>query len=286
MMKLISWNVNGRSKKLPDQVSVLVHRNPQVIALQEVTRGNTQILQKHLADQGFSFTINSFEVACSLTDLTGPRRYGQLIASKFPISPILPGNFQVPWPERILSAEINTPWSSIDIHTTHIPPGATNFWIKIEMLEGLYQGLAGNTQRPRILCGDLNTPKEERPDGEVITWGQRINKEDKAVIRKRIRGNSGKRWDEGERNVLKGLANYDLKDVYRLVHGYERQEFSWYAKRKGLTIGRRFDHIFCSSSLNPVICEYLHEFREMGLSDHSAIEACFDISGLWRPVSY
>ena len=79
-------------------------------------------------------------------------------------------------------------------------------------------------------------------------------------------------WDEEERNVIEGLAEYDLPDMFRLLNGYEKNEFSWILSRKGAIIARRrFDHIFASKKLNPMACHYLHYFRENQLSDHSAI---------------
>ena len=37
-IRLISWNVNTRVRCLPDQVAALVARQPDIVALQEVTR--------------------------------------------------------------------------------------------------------------------------------------------------------------------------------------------------------------------------------------------------------
>jgi exonuclease III len=96
-----------------------------------------------------------------------------------------------------------------------------------------------------------------------------------AVLWRRWRGGTGARWDAGERSVLDGLARFDLADVFRTLHGYEREEYSWYAKRNGVFRGRRFDHVFASASLEPISCTYLHALRESGLSDHSPIEAVF-----------
>jgi endonuclease/exonuclease/phosphatase family metal-dependent hydrolase len=45
--------------------------------------------------------------------------------------------------------------------------------------------------------------------------------------------------------------------------------------RQVYLIGRRFDHVFASTSLNPLSCTYLQKFRESGLSDHAALEAVF-----------
>jgi hypothetical protein len=133
---------------------------------------------------------HSFELVPCPILLTGPRRYGLLIASRFPICPWEPGRFNVPWPERILSVDIETP------------------------------------------CG------------------------------------------------LQALAPYDLHDVYRRLHGYATQAYSWYPRRhdprrQAQMIGRRFDHGFASASLNAVSCTYLHAFRTSGLSDHAALEITF-----------
>jgi exonuclease III len=86
---------------------------------------------------------------------------------------------------------------------------------------------------------------------------------------------TGDRWDAAERNVLKGLAPFDLPNVFPTLHGYGVAEWSWYWQGKGRRIGRRFDHVFASRRLHAVRCQYLHAFREMGLSDHSPIEVDF-----------
>jgi exonuclease III len=95
-------------------------------------------------------------------------------------------------------------------------------------------------------------------------------------VRLRSRGGcSDGQWDTAERSILTGLADFDLFDVYRQIHGYERQEFSYSFTRKGRTVARRFDHVFASRSLNAVSCRYLIKLREQGLSDHSPIEVVF-----------
>jgi exonuclease III len=198
------------------------------------------------------------------------------------------GRFDVPWPERILSVNLETPWGLLEMHTTHIPPDVTNDWIKIEMLEGLYARLAHPSAIPRVLCGDFNTPQLERSTGEVVTWGQRLNSKGLAMIRQHLRRGESARWDQGERQVLLGLAAYDLHDVYRRLHGYTMQAYSWYPYRKdphrqAQMMGRRFDHGFASASLYPVSCSYLQMFRESGLSDHAALEVVFSAYPSSRP---
>jgi hypothetical protein len=121
---------------------MLTSREPDLVALQEVRWPGLSRLRTLLADRGLIHQADSFELAPCPTILTGPRRYGLLIASRFPIHPWGLGRFDVPWPERMLSVNLETPWGLLEMHTTHIPPGVTNGWIKIEMLEGLYRGLA------------------------------------------------------------------------------------------------------------------------------------------------
>lgn len=106
----------------------------------------------------------------------------------------------------------------------------------------------------------------------MVTWGQRIKKDGSIKVEK-----GHNRWDSGERNVLVGLAEYDLVDVFRLLNGYELDEKSWFMMRKGVEFSRRFDHVFSSRSLKWVDCGYLHEMRKRGLSDHSPIVGDFQL---------
>jgi hypothetical protein len=95
-------------------------------------------LRTSLANDGLIHQTDSFELASCPTLLTGPRRNELLIASRFPICPWEPGRFNVSWPERMLSVNIETPCGPLEMHTTHIPPGVTDGWIRIGMREGLY----------------------------------------------------------------------------------------------------------------------------------------------------
>ncbi len=58
----------------------------------------------------------------------------------------------------------------IELHAAYIPPGSSHGWLKIDTLEGIFRRLAQPSTRPRILCGDFNTPQAERADGRIITW--------------------------------------------------------------------------------------------------------------------
>lgn len=277
-MRLISWNTNARSKRVAEQIAFLESRKPDIVALQEVTPNGVPHFRNGLQETGFQFILDGFEALPDQTVFTGPRGRGVLVASRYPGTSRRKKNFKIPWPEKILSISINGPNAKLDLHVTYIPSGASHGWIKAETLEGIYNGLARESKRPRILCGDFNAPQEEYPSGETVTWAQRFNANGEAVVRKRFRKGEGARWDAAERNIFEGLPKFDLPDVYRALNGWDDQGYSWIPIRRKIKYkGRRFDHIFASSSLNPVACWYLSEAREAGLSDHSPIEVDFDI---------
>ncbi len=274
-MRLISWNLNGRASALADQVAAVVARGPDIVALQEVTTRSAPVLASALALKGLPHAINSFALAPPGFIAAGPRRYGLLIASRFPLDPLPLGTFDLPWPERVLSVRVLTPGGPTELYTTHIPPGSSNGWIKVEMLTGLYKGLARLSAVPRILCGDFNLPQAECTNAEIVTWAQRIRPNGQIVCRARVRGGPGPSWDAAERNVIIGLAAYDLLDVFRALHGNKTQAFSWVLRRGRKSVPRRFDHIFASARLRPTSCLYIHAVRQRGLSDHAAIEVVF-----------
>jgi endonuclease/exonuclease/phosphatase family metal-dependent hydrolase len=269
MMRLISWNTAHKTSKCTDQVKALLHESPDVVALQEVLKNGAVNLCDLFKDTDLSHVVESFQIADSQAELKGHRQYGELVASRWPLRPLPPTDFPVPWTERVLSVIIATPSEEIELHTTHIPPGSSNGWKKIEMLEGIYKRLACLSRGPRILCGDFNTPREELAEGQVVTWAQAIKQGGRIVLRKE----RGQRWDDGERKILTGLAEFDLADVFRRLHGYTVKAFSWIA---GNGKPRRFDHVFASAQLRATQCDYLHILREGGMSDHSAIAVTFD----------
>lgn len=129
-MRFISWNVGRRVGRLPDQIKALKKCQPDVIALQEVTQSTASLFFKILPTIGLYNIANSTSLAQDKEILKGSRRYGELIASRWPLSSIPPTSFHIPWPERVLSVEINSPVGLIECHTTHIPPGTSNGWIK------------------------------------------------------------------------------------------------------------------------------------------------------------
>ena len=272
-VKLISWNTNHRTRQALDQAQAILRRAPDVVALQEIISSSVKVMTRALSSGGLPHVVTT--VGEPSFDRRGPRAFGVLIASRYPLVEDATVRLPVPWGEKSVSAVITAPLAEFEVHTVHVPPGSSNGWVKIEVLEAVFVGLSRGADRPRLLCGDFNTPQHEFSSGEIVTWAQRIGTSGQVSLRTHFRGGSGLRWDAAERNILSGLQQFGMRDVYRGLHGYEIDASSWVLRRKGTSIGRRFDHIFASKELHAVRCTYLNEWREVGLSDHAGLEAEF-----------
>ena len=272
MLRCITWNLGHRLKKIPSQIKAVVDRNPNIIAFQEVTLESSKIIKKILSSS-YKNIVDSFELSSDQSLWNGPRRLGELIATNYELKPKPQNEFDIPWQERVLGVDITIPNETIEFYNTFIPRGSTNRWKKIETLEGLYKGLAIHSKRKRILCGDFNTPQDELLKYGVCTFAQKINKKGVPKLRKIFRGGSGNRWDQGERNILEGLKEFNLVDAYRQLHPIPKKAYSFVLERRGRVVAkRRFDHFFLSEEFKIKSIEYLHQFRESGLSDHSPLE--------------
>ncbi|MDQ3759249.1 MAG: endonuclease/exonuclease/phosphatase family protein [Actinomycetota bacterium] len=254
-MKLLSWNVAGRTGVMDRQAEGVERRGPDLVCLQEVRASTAPRWRAALAHHGLVHALDSFEVA-------PPRRLFNLTASRWELNP-LPG-ILAPQPERVLGVVCESPWGQVEIWNAHIPPAPSNGLIKAETCEALFAELARTATRHRILCGDLNTPRYESEAGDIETFASNHPFDEE-------------RWDAAERSLLEGLAEWDLPDVFRALNGYGRRDVSWVfntrARRKA---AHRLDHVMASGSLRATHCDYVHEWREAGLSDHSAMETIFE----------
>ena len=285
-MKIISWNLNGRVRCVADQLRALHRRSPDVVAVQEVRESTLSNLQAGFARFGLVHCADSLEGANPRRKPAGPRRIGVMVASRWPLEVLSAPPIQ--WQERLLSVRVSMPRAHAEVHTTHVPPGATNGWTKIYILEQLFEAFCRTSRHPRILCGDFNLPWEELMNGEIITCGQRELPDGSWIVKERNwrdpqdRVHSERRWDKAERNIMQGWPEGGFRDVYRFLHVQPGQAYrpdkSWLTRRGRKEFKRRFDHIFACSRVQPVHCSYLHSFRERGLSDHSPIEALLKIT--------
>lgn len=266
-MKLVSWNVDGRSNKktLSEQLQKIKNESGDILALQEVNPKTIERFKKELAESDLKHTETR---SARQAYASKARNSSLLIASRWEVKQI--DMVDVPWEESVLSVIINSPFGEIEIHTTHIPPGSSNGWIKIDTFDGIFDALAKKSDRHRVLCGDFNSPEAEHSNGDRIMFGDDVG----YTFRRELTTPSDERaWGQRERRVICGLAKYDLTDIYRELHRYEKTQYSHFNKNKK-TKGR-FDHIFSSRSLKPIDCDYLHPFSESDSAPHLPANAVY-----------
>jgi exodeoxyribonuclease III len=251
-VRLITWNVAGRVTRQPEQAEAIGAAGGDVVALQEVTTRTLPLWRDALAALGLAHC----ETALDQPPEPGRRRLGVLTAAREPLER-LAGPSEVPWPERVLACRLD----GIEILNVHSPIAPAPGLAKIRTHEAVAAYLAGAGEAgPRILCGDLNTPRRELADGDVLTFAH-----DSAG---RLRPERGERWDRAERALVHGLRERGWVDAFRSLHGYARREASWtFADDRG---GWRLDHVLLDG-LRPVASAYAHDWRRAGLSDHSPL---------------
>ena len=264
--RCFTWNTAKRLKYTSDQVHFIEEIGPDIVALQEIIMSSDKKF-KELLKNNYPYIVSSFDLVEDKSVLSKKRMFGEIIASKFPLEVQDPNNIDVPWKERVLSAKVILKNHKINFHTTHIPPGSQNGWIKIETLEGIYNHLVNTKESLNILCGDFNAPKDEDLSKGLITFAQRINKKGDLKTPLNFRKGDGNRWDEGERNIFLELEKCGMKDSFRSLYSYKIRDFSWQFKRKDKILKRRFDHFFASNKFRVLTAKYLH--NEKKLSDHS-----------------
>ena len=254
-MKLLTWNVAGRVKLFKNQAAAVERSESDVVCLQEIRASTAPRWRKAFAEMGLG------HYADSSTFMQGTRTYFVITASRWELTelPAVAG----PYPERVLSVVAESPYGQVEVHNAHVPPAPKHGLTKIETLEAMVDRFARPSARHRVACGDFNVPRLETTEGEVITFADRHPE-------------CLERWDAAERALFE-LGEWDLPDVFRKLHGFERRDVSWVLHtRNRRKAGLRLDHVLASESLGAVACDYHHEWREAGLSDHSALEAVFE----------
>jgi exodeoxyribonuclease III len=257
-MTLLSWNVAGRLKRQPEQAELIAQLAPDLVCLQEVRASTAPAWTAALQGAGWG------HIAIARSD--GPagdadRRLSVLTAARQPLTELaIDGD--VPWPERVLAIET----AGLHLVNLHSPISPKPNLVKVRTHEAIHAHLA-QTKGPTALCGDLNTPRKEHPDGRVWTFAR--------TNRGKLRPERGKRWDQAELALIKGLEPFGFRDAFRQLHGYERRELSWQWQQWGG--GYRLDHLIVSGEVEAEAVEYLHDWRQTtNLSDHSPLLATLD----------
>jgi exonuclease III len=252
-MLLLSWNVAGRLKRMGEQADVTIGLGADVVCLQELTPATAAPWSERLRAAGY-------EVAGAPMPRVGDgsRPLGVLVAARSPLSPVTVED--VPWPERVLAARLG----ALEVVNVHSPISPKPGLAKVRTHEAVFRHVAAPAEHPRLVCGDLNTPRREHPDGSVWTFAR--------TRHGKLRPERGERWDAAETALIRGLESHGFRDAFRAVNGHELKEVSWEWPRWGG--GYRLDHLIVSAEIDVEECRYLHEWRrELRLSDHSPLVA-------------
>lgn len=256
-MLLVSWNVAGRVKRLPEQAERLLALDADVVCLQELTLTTVPVWQCLLSEAGYR-GIECGDLSAAEEERRRP--LAVLTACSSELERVDVG--ETPWPERVLAVSTA---EKVEVVNVHSPISPKPNLAKVRTHEVVHNHLAQSTDRHhhRILCGDLNTPRKEHPDGRVWTFAR-----DQYG---RLRADRGERWDRAELALIKSLEPYGFRDAFRTVHGLQHRELSWEWPRWGG--GYRLDHLVVSEQIEVTDCHYEHQWRIEGLSDHSGLTA-------------
>jgi exonuclease III len=249
-LRLLTWNVAGRVGALPEQAAAVAAVGADVVCLQEVTVRTEPLWRAALAAAGLGFAESAVS---ALPASPSRRRLAVLTAARRPLERL--PTPELPWPERVVICAVE----GVEVINVHSPIAPAPELAKIRTHEALAAHLGALAPARRVLCGDLNTPRRELPDGDVLTFAH--------DTKGRLRPERGERWDRAERALIRSLG---WTDAFRALHGYADRSASWTFKDdRG---GWRLDHILLSG-LEPIAAAYAHDWRRAGLSDHSALIA-------------
>ena len=255
---LLTWNVAGRGHRTQEAQIAALGRLPfDVLCLQEVTPTTKARWTAALEGAGLHVAVSSWPV-----EPKGSRRLAVLVASRAPLVPVdVPG---LPWPERHLAVRTELgDAGEVELHTLHAPLSSKPDAVKVRTLEALFAAVQVPDGVPRIVAGDLNTPAYESREGVVQSFAR--------TRAGRIRPSHGERHDRAELLLIEELPRRGWQDAFRVLHGYGRRDRSFMFAHRAF--GWRLDHILLSPGLVATACDYAHEVRESGLSDHSAMWA-------------
>ncbi|MFC5973951.1 endonuclease/exonuclease/phosphatase family protein [Halomarina salina] len=281
----MTWNVNKSANsagRIDDQLEYIAECDVDVLLLQEVRYGRdhrwVDAWKTGLRQLGLGTIEHSCDLAAELAASSVPPHDGighdnghlTAVATDWSLERQDQATVELyqtgdtsqlstHFPEKILVTELTTPKTEIELWNVRAVPGSSWGQEKIKLFETVYDQLTAAGPKLRILAGDFNSPQQELADGQAIPFGYQKAPE----LRQR--------WVNAELNMLKGLGNLGMIDIFRALHGYgdvDVTQTSWREKR--------FDHMFASKSLSVRHCSY--DTAGLDCSDHAPLIADFDLS--------
>jgi len=268
-IQVVTWNVARRSASVLDTLARIA--TPDLVTLQEVP-----LEQEH--QRAFQECLVGMGLSClhySGRDDVPRKRYGNIIASRWPLDPVelRYSTEELPWPQLLAQASVSINGRSIVVITAHIPNGSRNGWEKIDTFKALDKLVRQAKGRSCMVTGDFNEPQYTMQEGRVVTWGQEPDREGRFHCWDEWafggRTGKGRQWDDAVRWLFENHDEHGLRIAYWEAHGHGTMDVSHVSGGQS----RWFDHIFVSADFRVDRCDYLHELRGPGLSDHSALTA-------------
>lgn len=241
-----------------EQAEKVAEIQADVVCLQEISARNAPRWKELLSTAGLEHEI----VALPPRGAVRPRTLSVLTAARRELRELPIAN--IPWAERVLA----THTGELEIVNLHSPVSPSPQMAKVLTHGAVYAHLVRGSG-PRLVCGDLNTPRREHPDGTVWTFARTRSG--------KLRSDRGEQWDRAELALTRGMEPFGFRDAFRELHGYEHREPSWEWPQTGG--GYRLDHLIVSAEIEVHEVSYLHEWRKEGLSDHSPLLAELSVRG-------
>lgn len=244
---LFCWNIaNPSIERATRQAEWLRKRPEDILVLTETKRSEgCAFLERYFQAYGYNVIFIKPE----------GKEYGVIIVSN---RPLIPNNFstRVDYLQaRVASTRLSLLSCELEIIGVYVPSRDSSYE-KIEkkkcFLESLTKALEITPKHSmRIFCGDLNVLEPTHIPHYPF-------------------------FEKWEYDFYRNLTKYQLRDAFRHLSP-SIQEYSWVGHTGD---GYRYDHCFVSENLLPLVskCYYLHESREIKLSDHSALICEFKFS--------
>lgn len=234
---LFCWNIANPSEERAGKQAVWLKQRPEdILLLTEVKQSKGCIfLERYLQAFGYNVIFPKLE----------EQEYGVMAVSKSKLTLTNFSKLITDIPSRVVSVELN----QLEIVGVYVPSRGFDEGERLVKKKRFLDGLSNALEKSgfstsRIFCGDLNVLEPNH-----IPYYDYF-----------------KNW---EYDFYRNLEKYQLRDAFRDIHP-DAEEHSWFG-RSGA--GYRYDHCFVSDDLKNTVqeCYYLHEPREIKLSDHSAM---------------
>ncbi|MCF6440836.1 exodeoxyribonuclease III [Pseudoalteromonas luteoviolacea] len=269
-MKIISFNINGLRARLHQLQALIDKHQPDVIGLQEIK----------VHDE--AFPIDDVEAMGYNVYFHGQKaHYGVALLSKKPAKSILKG-FATDTEEaqkRMISGVFESDnGKEVTVMNGYFPQGdnishETKFPYKRQFYKDLMTHL-NNNESPEanlVVMGDINISPTDSDIGIGEPNMKRWLKTGKCS------------FQPEEREWLKTLMDWGLKDTFRELTPDAKEKYSWFDYRsKGFNDNRglRIDVVLATESLMATCTESDIDYELRGIekpSDHAPIWATFDI---------